>query len=290
MSLPIPPGKKAYLNLGCGTRCHPDWVNLDIAPLAPGVIAHDLRTGLPFPDNSCEAVYHSHVLEHIPKSEARSFIRECQRVLKPGGILRVVVPDLEQICRLYLEKLKGALEGTPGAACDYEWMLLELMDQAVRTSSGGQMRAYLDRDPIPNQEFIEARIGAEGRNLIDILRRLRTSGSPGPNQPPKAKTSLARQWTQRLEGALKRRLVARWFGDDAAKVFAIGSFRLAGEVHQWMYDRYSLGKLLMDAGLSAPSRRAATESDLPEWARFELDTNGAGVPHKPDSLYMEGRK
>lgn len=91
------------LNLGCGSRFHPAWVNIDTAPAEPSVVAHDLREGIPFPDAEFDAVYHSHVLEHFPKRSAGPFLAECLRVLRPGGILRVAVPDLERIARGYLE-------------------------------------------------------------------------------------------------------------------------------------------------------------------------------------------
>ena len=97
-----------YVNLGCGSRCHPAWINIDIAPCVPGVIAHDLSRGIPLPDSSCDVVYHSHLVEHLRPEDARRFMKECYRVLKAGGILRVATPDLERICRLYLEKLEGA--------------------------------------------------------------------------------------------------------------------------------------------------------------------------------------
>ena len=53
------------VNLGCGSRYHADWINIDIAAHGPGVIAHDLSKGIPLEENSCDAVYHSAVLEHI---------------------------------------------------------------------------------------------------------------------------------------------------------------------------------------------------------------------------------
>ena len=99
------------LNLGCGPTFHPDWVNLDISPTDPRVRSADVTKGIPLPPNVCDAVYHSHVLEHLSAEEAKVFIAECYRVLKPAGILRVAVPDLEQIARLYLQCLDSARRG-----------------------------------------------------------------------------------------------------------------------------------------------------------------------------------
>ena len=96
------------VNVGCGRHFHRDWVNLDLVSGVPGVMRHDLRRGLPFDKAACDVIYHSHLLEHLTDKNARSFLSDCFRVLKPGGILRVVVPDLEGISRAYLASLKQA--------------------------------------------------------------------------------------------------------------------------------------------------------------------------------------
>ncbi|MBD2605362.1 methyltransferase domain-containing protein [Scytonema hofmannii FACHB-248] len=110
-----------YLNLGCGDRYHPDWTNVDIVSTGGSVIAHDLTQGIPFPNASFDLVYHSHVLEHIPKTEAESFLKECYRVLRPQGVLRVVVPDLEQIAKTYLIAVEQASSGSQEWTSNYEW-------------------------------------------------------------------------------------------------------------------------------------------------------------------------
>ena len=150
------------LNIGCGSSFHSDWINLDAAPVSPQVIAHDLRAGLPFPDDHFHAVYASHVLEHLPREPAQRLLGECLRVLKPGGIARIVVPDLETITRTYLQCLEGALRGDAESQARYDWMMLELYDQAVRTETGGQMAAYLEGALSSNQAgFVASRIGEE---------------------------------------------------------------------------------------------------------------------------------
>ena len=66
---------------------------------------HDVRYGsakrLPFPDASAEAIYSSHMLEHLSRAHASQFLRECRRVLAPGGIIRIAVPDLRAIVSEY---------------------------------------------------------------------------------------------------------------------------------------------------------------------------------------------
>ena len=99
------------LNLGCGYRYHSDWTNINFVSTAENVIAHNLKDGIPFSDNSFDVVYHSHVLEHLSKSEAEPFLKECYRVIRPQGVLRVVVPDLEDIARMYLHSLEQSSLG-----------------------------------------------------------------------------------------------------------------------------------------------------------------------------------
>ncbi|WP_041470490.1 class I SAM-dependent methyltransferase [Chloroflexus aggregans] len=69
--------------------------------LPSNIRAHNLAKGIPFPDNSIDIVYHSHVLEHLDREIAEKFMHEVRRVLRPHGIQRIVVPDFEQLCRDY---------------------------------------------------------------------------------------------------------------------------------------------------------------------------------------------
>jgi predicted SAM-dependent methyltransferase len=119
------------LNLGCGSRFHPTWTNLDAISSNAAVRACDLNKGIPFPDNSFQVVYHSHVLEHFPKDKAFELMQECRRVLETGGVIRVAVPDLEQIVRMYLKALELSLQGDETWQHNYEWLMIQLYDQAV---------------------------------------------------------------------------------------------------------------------------------------------------------------
>src|SRR6185436_5550447 len=134
------------------------------------VIQHDLRQRVPLPDASCAAVYHSHVLEHFSRAEAPLFLQECHRLIAPGGLLRVVVPDLETIARLYLKNLDGALAGDTQAAHRHEWMTIELMDQMVREESGGEMMKYWQQDPMPAEAFVIERTGREVLQYLETQR------------------------------------------------------------------------------------------------------------------------
>jgi predicted SAM-dependent methyltransferase len=279
-----------YLNLGCGSRCHPAWINIDIAPCVPGVIAHDLSRGIPLPDSSCDVVYHSHLVEHLRPEDARRFMKECYRVLKAGGILRVATPDLERICRLYLDKLEGASASDNGSAHDYEWILLEMYDQTVREKNGGMMRHYLEQNPLPNEKFIYERIGEEGR---EIIRALRSNAVGKPDQSPRSiwrRLGEFRKHRQSLVNRAINSILLYLLGRDGLRALEIGRFRLAGEVHHWMYDRYSLSQLMLAASFRDPITQSATTSQIPQWSSFNLDTLPHGTVIKPDSFFMESVK
>jgi hypothetical protein len=91
---------------------------------------------------------------------------ELYRVLKSGGIARLVVPDLENITRTYLSILDGLLENNTNTA-DYDWIMLELYDQVVRGEGGGDMGHYLSSPDITNKEFILSRIGQEAKYFFN---------------------------------------------------------------------------------------------------------------------------
>lgn len=84
------------LNWGCGPVIAPGWLNVDRVT-RPGVdIAGDIRDGLRVPDDSIDYAVAMHALQDLPYLELVPALIELRRVLKPGGVLRVGVPDLER--------------------------------------------------------------------------------------------------------------------------------------------------------------------------------------------------
>ena len=155
-------GSTRLLNFGCGEITHPAWTNLDASPVSPDVIAHDLRRRFPFADGTFDAVYGSHVLEHLEPAAAEKLLEDCFRILRPRGIVRIAVPDLESIVRLYASSLQGVLKGDQESEMRYDWLMLELYDQAVRKVSGGNMAVYMaDKADRKRSRFISERIGCE---------------------------------------------------------------------------------------------------------------------------------
>jgi predicted SAM-dependent methyltransferase len=90
------------LHLGCGRRRLEGYTNIDILPTVEPDIVGDITRLTEFEENSAGVIYASHVLEHIPRPFILDTLREWRRVLKPGGTLRVSVPDFMALAELYL--------------------------------------------------------------------------------------------------------------------------------------------------------------------------------------------
>jgi len=174
------------LNLGCGTKTSdsPNVVNIDWSPylrlrqsrllravgpliargerlerlraLPSNIMVHDLSRGLPFGAGSADAVYHSHVLEHLARGVARGFLLEVKRVLKPDGIHRIAVPDFERLCRAYVEHL-AACETSPPEAARHENLIAAVIEQSVRREAHGTSRQ------VPWRRFVENAVLGDAR-------------------------------------------------------------------------------------------------------------------------------
>ncbi|WP_396144332.1 class I SAM-dependent methyltransferase [Flavobacterium sp.] len=258
------------LNLGCGSTYHKNWINIDFISNCKDVIGHNLLKGIPLKNDSVDVVYHSHVLEHFSKKDGEKFIKECCRVLNTNGIIRIAIPDLETIAKEYLINLERASNGDMNAKQNYEWIKLELLDQMVRNESGGLMKDYLLQPKLPNEEYVFNRIGYEGTIIRDKIVNAQ-------NIKPK-KISISR-----IKKIFKK-LLSKFSLD-----YKIGQFRLGGEIHQWMYDRYSLSLLLISNGFGEVKICSAFESDIPNWQTYSLDVIDGKI-RKPDSLFIEAKK
>jgi len=245
---------RVLINLGCGQRMHPEWNNVDfsvharlrhfptvakllhrsaiisderfsaICNIDSNIIVWDLRKGIPFDDKTFDVVYHSHLLEHIDREESLSFLTECYCVLKLGGVIRVVVPDLERLAKNYISSLQELdLSGPDLSRRHWHELTTEnLFEQMVRKEPA--MRKYQR----PIVRFLERRI--------------------------------------------------------------LGYARQTGEVHRWMYDRYSLRFLLEKSGFRSIQQVDAFTSQITDWEQFGLDVNTDGSEYKLGSLYFEAKR
>lgn len=90
------------LHFGCGVITPYGWVNSDIQK-HPGVdVVADIRAGLPFGDNEFDCIVGMHVLPEIPYPALDSVLRELRRILRPTGVLRLGLPDMDKAIKAYL--------------------------------------------------------------------------------------------------------------------------------------------------------------------------------------------
>jgi predicted SAM-dependent methyltransferase len=99
------------LHLGCGPRYIPGFVHVDAQPALHVDIVGPVED-LPMEDASVSLIYASHVLEHFGRYAYRAVLAEWFRVLKPGGILRLSVPDFAVCAAIYYEN--GLADGLSG--------------------------------------------------------------------------------------------------------------------------------------------------------------------------------
>jgi predicted SAM-dependent methyltransferase len=270
--------KHDKLNFGCGARFSSNWVNVDFHSEDSRVQRVNLLSGFPFPDSSFQAVYSSHVLEHFERAQGRFLLAESYRVLRPGGLLRIVVPDLQGSCSEYLR----VLSLPDGAEKEklYSWVIIELLDQMVRSGPPGEM------------DKIVHRVITDGDEEFKKYIQSRTQNTPWQFPPP----STLREKLRKLTRQKLSTKMSYWYL-RAVSLLIPKSLRSMvfvqtglGERHRWMYDEYGLALLLRDVGFQKVRRVEFDESGIPGFNADGLDCNPDGEPYKNNSIYMEGSK
>lgn len=109
--IPLPPSDNK-LKLNCGsftTMFHHGWTNIDVHPLHQFADRHryifeqrDLRQGFPFQVWKADLIYACHFLEHLTYQEGAKFLADCYGILKPGGLIRIAIPDAELLTKAYI--------------------------------------------------------------------------------------------------------------------------------------------------------------------------------------------
>jgi len=259
-----------YLNLGCGNTFHKNWVNIDFASDSPSVKIHDLSKGIPYDDNSFKLVYHSHVLEHFNQIDAINFLKECYRVTENDGVIRIVIPDLKEAVDEYVEAYKNVKENKNELTiANYQWAVIELIDQFVREESGGEMLRYWAKDNIINSKKLESRVGT-------TFYKFKNYKFPEIN-PPKG-------FNQKVKAFILSKIGISWEQYQAIKFYSIG------ERHKWMYDDFSLVELLNEIGYTKITIRDGETSYIEDWKEYmSLDQEGKSL-RIPNSLIIEGIK
>lgn len=260
-----------YLNLGCGNVFHEDWINIDHISSSKHVKQYDISKNIPLEDDSVDFLYHSHVLEHLTKKNGLIFLKECHRVLKKEGVIRIVVPDLKTIAEEYLKAYNNVkTNNSIQNEANYNWMLIEMIDQLAREKSGGEMLKYWSQDEIKNPDFLENRIGK-------VYLKYRNFKEQIANKPLTVK--------EKILNFFLKKIGLTWDDYETLK------FSKLGERHKWMYDDFSLSNTLKDLGFTNIKIQTGNTSYNNEWYKYSsLDMDQDEKLRKPDSLIIEALK
>jgi len=159
--------RKRALHAGSGAHYVAGWINADRELQVPLDLVADFGRGIPLRDGSLQYIHSEDFLEHLDAAEGRRFLGECHRVLRPGGVMRLLTPDLDAIVRrVYLDREARHLQwcgvylGAP-TAC-------EALNMHLRMS--GDHRFVYD----------EEHLAAILRGIGFEVRRARYNASPDP--------------------------------------------------------------------------------------------------------------
>ena len=99
--LPINADGKILIHLGCGEQNDERWINIDAQPFPHVHFVSGVEKLPMFAENYADLIYGCHVMEHISYQRYSEILKEWRRVLKPGGILRIAVPDFDKLIAIY---------------------------------------------------------------------------------------------------------------------------------------------------------------------------------------------
>jgi len=275
--------KRDYANLACGSAYLPGWSNFDYSACPPWVQQCNLLGRIPISKGSCRLVYSSHFLEHIPTTRTAFFLSEIYRILKPGGIARIVTPDFSEMCHSYTSAFQA------GDIHKAEFIQLEILDQCVRKVPGGKLGKLYET--LASGGSLEAhersrhliyyrtgeQLSAKAQSRLTRLQQLQQISTN-----PKAAFD-------RLANHLRVKL-ACWIAPSAFVEQNISQATI-GENHAWLYTFAELANLLTDAGFVKPERMSFATSNVPDFPCDLLDMHPDGGPRKgAESMYVEARK
>jgi predicted SAM-dependent methyltransferase len=124
------------LQIGSGSNLLPGWLNADLYPGSHETLRLDATQRFPFADAVFDRIFSEHMIEHIGHAEGRFMLRECFRVLRPGGRIRITTPDLQFLVDLY------RLDKTP------------LQDAYIAWSAATHVRTDIHTDTMVINNFV----------------------------------------------------------------------------------------------------------------------------------------
>lgn len=288
------------INIACGNSfvVQEDWTNLDYVSSHVSVKTIDILGGLPFEEQSINVIYSSHFLEHIPHAKVPAFLQDCHRIMQSNGLIRLALPDWENLCREYL---KCRDQGEHGKA---DFVILEMLDQCVRLYPGGLLGDYFSYlkshayEQVEMLEYVKIRCGEDlssADNSYSFEANSDNSEAPSPQSSASRLVDLVTH-PDRLMGRLQRKLSTYRIKLATAllpKAFREQnvSYASIGERHAWMWDFHTLSQELEKVGFYDIKRLSFDTTGIPDFPLIPLDMTVEGYPRKGQgSMYIEARK
>lgn len=173
-------GKQGLMvNIAAGKTGKEGWVNLDLFPATGINCLYDSRKSLPFETGSVKGIFTEHFFEHIDYTEeVPLFLAECLRVLQPGGVIRIIVPDCEKYIRAYAEgsDALNALRGIKVDGVDPYFpnkyrTAMELFNTAFRQEYQHKWMYDFEnlKDVLELMGFVDVRHSAFGESYLEGL-------------------------------------------------------------------------------------------------------------------------
>lgn len=92
------------LTIGAGTHVRPHWLSTDLSPMRRSTVYLDARKPFPLPSESFDRIHSEHMIEHIAYVDAECMLKECRRIMRGGGVIRLATPDLAHFARLMVRE------------------------------------------------------------------------------------------------------------------------------------------------------------------------------------------
>ena len=274
---------KKYINLGCGTVFidSPQWINLDFDSSNKAIRKANLLNTLPLKENSASVIYSSHFFEHIPRSCIQDFLKECFRVLKQNGVLRFVLPDLENMALTYLKYREN------GDHVKADFVVMEIIDQCVRGKSGGELGQLF--------KLLSEKSTLKKEGMINFIRE-RTGENLYEHSNSYVTKNMIIQKIYKIPRALMRKFQKAWISMcllGLPPAFRKQNISLAeiGERHQWLWDFNQLQTELKKVGFNGVIKCTANTSSIPDFPFYPLDLDDDKLPRKGNqSMFVEAYK
>ena len=241
------------LHFGYNDITPANWTNIDAIKQDKNVYNYNPNFGIPFLDENFDIIYVRDILERLSEKRVVSFLKDCLRTLKPGGIIRIAIKDLEGICKNYLKELDNLRNNKSINDSRLTFSKLELLDNLTLEKKGGKVDEFVKKNFDREGQYIISRIGKDSAYSI------------------------------------KNSDIQNFIKNETA--FPVQNMELLNSLDKYLnlYDFYSLKKILKEVGFVDVAQKSFNESSSKDFLNYSLDSDNEGKIKHPDEIFIEAR-